>query len=103
LDEFIDDSRARQRNIVYALFWNDAFFWNGALHPSLVQTITAWILGLSFAAHASLLVVLAFPELQGADHSRFGFELFILIAVAFCLVGIRIFRNGFPRRPAASN
>ena len=53
LDEFIEESRARHRNIVFpGTVRNgrsvDAFFWNGSPNPSLFQRIAAWMVGLVF-------------------------------------------------------
>lgn len=53
LDKFIDETRASQRNIVFPDTVRkarsvDAFLWRGSPHPSLVQSIAAWIIGLVF-------------------------------------------------------
>jgi len=96
LDKFIDESSASQKNIVFpdtvrnarAL---DVFLWKGSPNPPLVQRIAAWMIGLGFMVIGLIFMAAAFtrerdqPWIPG------------LIAVPFVLLGMRIFRNGFPR------
>jgi hypothetical protein len=93
-DKFIDEIRARQRNIVFPdTVRNERplfdFFWNGAPDPPMVQRIGAWMAGL-FLVVTGLLAALSARD--GGNLLGLGTS---LISVG---VGIRIFRNGFPRR-----
>ena len=100
LDKLIDESRASQRNIVFPDTVRngravDVFLWRGSPNPPLVQRIGAWMLGLLFMGFG-----LAFLYLAREDRHGDGliFSLVVgLIALASFLVGVRIFRNGFPR------
>jgi hypothetical protein len=100
LDEFIEESRARQRNIVFPDTVRngrsvDAFFWNGSPDPPLVQRIAAWIFGLFFIG-----IGLALFSLVPGTRNRepIGAWFTTLISVLLVAAGIRVFRNGFPRR-----
>jgi hypothetical protein len=51
LDEFIEEAKGRQRNIVFPDTVRngravDVFFWRGSPAPTLVQRIAAWMFGL---------------------------------------------------------
>jgi hypothetical protein len=101
LDRFIDEVRARQRNIVFPDTVRngravDAFFWNGSPNPTLVQRIAAWIFGLVFMGSGLLFLPMA-AEVRDAEHSWIGAWVYTLIAVLFILGGIKVFRNGFAR------
>jgi hypothetical protein len=94
LDKFIDGVRARQRNIVFPdTVRNERplfdFFWNGAPDPPMVQRIGAWMAGL-FLVVAGLFAALSARD--GGNWLRLTTSL-----ISVCL-GIRIFRNGFPRK-----
>jgi hypothetical protein len=106
LDKFVDDVRARQRNIVFPDTARngrsvDAFFWNGSLNPPLVQRIAAWMFGLFFLALGLGFVGLAIAALR-QDDSWIESGIWALISLALVLIGIRVFRNGFPRRRRAA-
>ena len=102
LDKFIDEARASQRNIVFPDTVRnarsaDVFLWNGSPDPSLVQRIAAWIFGLAYMGIALEVFFLAVTR-----RVKDGFSIDIVILAAMSLsavlIGIRIFRNGFPRR-----
>lgn len=100
LDKFIDESRARQRNIVFPDTVRngrliDAFLWKGSPNPPFVQRIAAWMLGLLFVGMG--LAFLPLAALAPDEDSWFGYGAMMLISLFCVLVGIRIFRNGFPR------
>jgi len=103
LDNFIDETRARQRNIVFPDTVRnarsvDVFFWRGSPHPTVIQRIAAWMFGLAFIAAGIGLFWVAF-----LSRSSFANVLFaVSISVLSLFAGIRIFRNGFPR-PAPSS
>src|SRR5258706_4628449 len=98
LDNLIDESRASQRNIVFPDTVRnaravDVFLWMGSPNPPLVQRIAAWMIGLVFMLIGLIFLAAAFT-LEKDKPWIFG-----LIAVPLVLLGIRIFRNGFPRNP----
>ena len=74
----------------------DDFIWNGSPHPTLVQRIAAWMLGSVFMGCG-----LAFFAGAVKDRINEGFSASVVIEAAFALaialLGIRLFRNGFPR------
>jgi hypothetical protein len=101
-DEFIDESRARQRNIVFPDTVRnarsvDAFFWHGSPSPTLVQRIAAWMFGVVDIGCGLVFVTFAIHEAHASDRSWGVVGVFTLIALSFCLLGLRMFRNGFPR------
>ena len=101
LDDFLEDSRRRQRNVVFPDTLRnarsvDAFLWKGSPNPTLVQRVGAWVFGLTFIGLGACLVTLV-----GAVHSKGDWAgAFVLtsISAGAIAVGIRMFRNGFPRR-----
>ena len=93
-DKFIDEIRARQRNIVFPdTVRNERplfdFFWNGAHDPPMVQRIGARLFGLISVFSGLVIAALS----MRSDGEWLGLAI-SLITVG---VGIRIFRNGFPR------
>ena len=96
--EFAAEVRARQRNIVFPdtvinsrPVW--VLLWRGSAHPTLVQRIGAWLLGVMYVGIGVTVFELARQEgsrLQGA------------LALGLILLGLRIFRSGFPRRESSS-
>jgi hypothetical protein len=103
LDEFIDRARTSQRNTVFPDTVRnsrsvDAFLWRGSPNPSLVQRVGAWLFGLTEIGIGLCAIPLAIQGLHGEDHPWIAFAIFMLMATAMCLLGIRTFRNGFPRR-----
>ena len=102
LDRFIDDVRARQRNIVFPDTLRggrsvDAFLWNGSPNPSLVQRIAARVLGFLFVI-SGLMFLPFVATVRDEDGSWIGAWIIVLISASLVLAGIKIFRNGFPRR-----
>ena len=92
------ETRARQRNIVFPDTVRnarsaDVFLWRGSPNPSLVQRIAAWMIGLGFIGAGIECFWLAIV-------SRSSFA-DVLVSVSMSalgvIVGIKIFRNGFPR------
>ena len=101
LDKFIDESRSSQRNIVFPDTVRngravDVFFWRGSPAPTLVQRIAAWLFGLLFVAQGFLFGYFAFG-VGKKEHDVVGFVVIGLISLALMALGMRIFRNGFPR------
>ena len=101
LDKFIEETHASQRNIVFPDALRnarsaDAFLWRGSPNPPFVQRVGAWMFGLVFMGFGLLSFPLAVRILR-EDRSRFGFVITALIGISLVLIGIRIFRNGFPR------
>ena len=101
LDKFIDGYRWRQRNIVFPDTVRNArftyvFFWKGAPRPTLVQRIAALMYGLVLTGYG--LENLLWGVKERAEH---GFSIVNVytaaISVLSVLIGIRVFRNGFPR------
>lgn len=101
LDKLIDETRASQRNIVFPDAVRngravDVFLWKGSPNPPLVQRIGAWMFGLLFIGFGLTFWVIAKEDRHG-DGPIFALILG-LFGLAVLLVGIRVFRNGFPRR-----
>jgi hypothetical protein len=101
LDKFIDGVRASQRNIVFpdtvrnerALF---AFLWRGSPDPSLVQRIGAWLFGLMSIGFGAVYLWQARGDLSHKGWT--GFVLLpLVISLGLISVGVRTFRNGFPK------
>jgi hypothetical protein len=98
LDKFLDEAAARQRNID----WPDAqrnassvdkFLWRGSPNPKMVQRIAAWLFGATFIGFGVVFLSLATKEPSWGDRL-----LAVSMGLAFAGVGLRTFRNGFPRR-----
>src|SRR6185503_5589299 len=92
LDKFIDDVRARQRNIVFPDTLRggrsvDAFLWNGSSNPSLVQRIVAWVFGLMFVISGLTFLPLV-AEVRDKDGSWIGAWILVLISASSVFVGI---------------
>jgi hypothetical protein len=101
LGKFIEESNDRQRNIVFPDTVRntrsaDVFFWKGSSHPTLVQRIAAWMFGLAFMAAGMESLILAVKTRIDEGFS-FGVVFMAAFSLSFVLLGIRIFRNGFPR------
>jgi hypothetical protein len=101
LDNFIEETRASQRNIVFPDTVRnarsiDAFLWRGSPNPSLVQRIAAWMLGALFVCLGIAFFGVAIKE---RVETGFSFDVVFGVATSVCcvLLGARTFRNGFPR------
>jgi hypothetical protein len=101
LDKLIEETRASQQNIVFPDTVRngravDVFLWRGSPNPTPVQRIAAWMLGL-----LEMAMGLEFFALVVRDRIRDGFSVsivfFAIFAGAIVSVGVRTFRNGFPR------
>jgi hypothetical protein len=103
----VDEYVSRQRNIVFPDTVRngrsiDSFLWNGSPNPTRVQRIGAWtigmvemVFGLEFFAYA----------VQVRVKHGFSIEIVVLVTMSLLavLLGIRTFRNGFPRPPKPVN
>jgi hypothetical protein len=109
LDNFIDETRARQRNIVFPdTVRNErsviVLLWRGSPNPTLVQRIGAWIIGLWLVGMGMLFISFAIrPYVEAIDAVKKSEALpsmiFLMIfSVPYLVGGMRVFRNGFPRR-----
>jgi hypothetical protein len=103
LDKLIEETRSSQRNIVFPDTVRnarsvDVFLWRGSPDPTRVQRIAAWMFGLVFIGFG-----IEFFSFAVEERIKEGFSIGVVVMVAFALssvlIGIRIFRNGFPRRP----
>jgi hypothetical protein len=101
LDKFIDETRASQENIVFPDTVRngrsvDVFLWRGSPNPTPVQRIGAWMFGLVFIGFG-----LEFLGVAVRERVKYGFSIDVVIMVfmslMFALLGLRTFRNGFPR------
>ena len=98
LDNFVDETRARQRNIVFPDTVRntrsvDVFLWRGSRHPTIVQRIAAWMFGLAlFGAGTEM-----FFQIFVSPSSFFEVVLMVSISFVCAFAGIKIFRNGFSR------
>jgi hypothetical protein len=68
-------------------------FWKGYAKPPIIQRIAAWLIGLWLIGLALGFFYIAVREEQGSL-SRAVFGTF---TIGSGLVGVKIFRNGFPR------
>lgn len=92
---FIDQIGLKQRNICWPeTLANgrsvDAFLWKGALHPTVVQRIGAWLFGLTFFGMGLVMLSMA------REHRSLPS---ILFSYLFILLGVKVFRNGFRKQP----
>jgi hypothetical protein len=108
LGEFIDETRASQRNIVFPDTARngrsvDAFLWRGVPNPTTVQRIGAWIWGVVLIGCGLSMLFFA-SEIIHAEHKEFGDWLAYPICLGFSgftlLWGARILRNFWPKREA---
>src|SRR5882762_6834178 len=102
LDKFIDETRASQQNIVFPDTVRngrsvDAFLWRGSPNPTPVQRIGAWMFGLVFMVCGVESFVIAVKE-RVEDGFSIDVVMMVFISLLFALLGLRTFRNGFPRR-----
>ena len=81
----------------------DAFLWRGSSNPPLVQRIAAWMFGIMFMGFGLVLLGMATKGIH--EDGVVSFLVVGLISLGSFLVGVKIFRNGFPRiqKPAGSN
>jgi hypothetical protein len=98
LDSFIKERHDRQRNIVFPNIVRnagsvDAFLWRGSPHPTIVQRVAAWMIGLTLIGFGIQLFALIFLRASSIADAVFG----VVSSLLVVLLGIRTFRNGFPR------
>ena len=93
-ERFAEEVAAKQRN----LLWPDTlvnsksvdkFLFTGCANPSLLQRVGAWIFGLMFF----VLGVVSVEIGRQTDTSPYKF-----VGLLFVLLGVVVFRNGFPKR-----
>jgi hypothetical protein len=101
VDKYIEESRDRQRNIVFPDTVRnaravDVFLWRRSPNPTVVQRIGAWLFGSTWVGGGLALGMLA-SKAYSRDRDLLAFGAIAVIALFFFAVGIRIFRNGFPR------
>jgi hypothetical protein len=103
LDQFLEETKGRQRNIVFPDTVRngravDVFFWRGSPNPTLVQRFAAWMIGLFLIIQAVFMLSLTVQTRDPSTPRIVEIGLPALFAFAIALFGARIFRNGF-RRP----
>jgi hypothetical protein len=101
-DKLVDEFRARQQNIVFPDTVRngrlaDQFLWKGSPNPAMVQRIAAWMFGVVFMCGGLEFLYYAVTERVENGFSA-GIVMLAGISLAAVLLGIRVFRNGFPRR-----
>jgi uncharacterized membrane protein YidH (DUF202 family) len=80
------------------------FLWKGSPHPMLVQRIGAWLIGLWLMGIGMLFISFAIQEYVRAIGPVKKTEalpvifFLIILSVPYLVGGVRVFRNGFPRR-----
>jgi len=97
----IDEINSQQRNLQwYDILRNsrgiDDFFWWGSPHPTRVQRTAAWLCGLMEIGLGVEFLGLAIRDRHQTRLDRLTVAMATLILL---YVGIRTFRNGFPRVP----
>ena len=106
VNEFISETDSRQKNVMWPgpvvnASKVDAFLWHGSANPTFVQRIGAWIFGGQFLVVGLVLLWIAIHDSRFTADTTGRFFLSLLSLGALSL-GVRIFRNGFPKRSAAS-
>jgi hypothetical protein len=101
LDDFLEKSRQRQRNVVFPDTVRnarsvDAFLWKGSPNPTRVQRVGAWLFGITFIGLGACLI--AFVVVARSDGEWVAAFVMTSMSVGAIALGIRTFRNGFPRR-----
>jgi len=100
LDDFIKESRHRQRNVVFPDTVRnarsvDAFLWKGSPNPTRVQRVGARLFGLAFIGLGACLITFVGALRSGGDWV--GAFVLTSMSVGSIALGIRVFRNGFRR------
>ena len=100
LNEFLEEARQRQRNVVFPDTVRnarsvDAFLWKGSGNPTRVQRAGAWLFGLTFIGFGACLIT--FVGAARSDGEWVGAFVLTSMSVGVIALGIKIFRNGFPR------
>jgi hypothetical protein len=97
-ERLIEEIEAKQRNTVWPDTLEngrsvDAFLWKGSADAPLVQRIGAWIFGFTF-----MLLAVALIEVDRETTPDRKSIAFVILAVLFFGVGLKVFLNGFRRR-----
>jgi hypothetical protein len=100
-ETFIEELKASQQNLTWpSTLVNsrgaDTFILKGSPNPTVVQRIAAWLFGLFWMGLGS--VWFAGTVSTHNKHDKEGVWITTVIGVPCFLLGIWIFRNGFPRR-----
>src|SRR5262249_36765012 len=102
-EKFIEEVRAKQSNTV----WPDAllngrsvdeFLWKGSQNAPLVQRIGAGIFGLTFMLLGAGLI-----EIDREHTPDRKSLVFVIVGVAFVLVGLKVFVNAFRHKGRAES
>ena len=101
LDDYLEDSRNRQRNIVFPDTVRnarsvDAFLWKGSPNPTRVQSVGAWLFGVTFIGMGACFMTFVGEVWKEGDWV--GLFLVASVSVGTIAIGVRMLRNGFPRR-----
>ena len=93
---FVDTMRPKQRNTLWPDTMRnsrfvDVFLWRGTENPTTVQRIGAWLFGATFAG-----IGIAFFSMIPGSSAGDKWQL-VFLSWVFILLGIKIFRNGFPK------
>lgn len=72
----------------------DRFLWHGTENPTLRESIGAWLVALSYFAGGAMLL-----NLFARHRTEFPLAAGIcgVVTILVWLLGLRIFRNGFPK------
>src|SRR5712692_329360 len=94
LDKFIDESSARQKNIVFPDTVRnarsvDAFLWKGSRNPPVVQRIAAWMFGLIFIVLGFAMFFLTTKAWD--DGSWLGIGVTAIMSLSSVGIGLRVF------------
>jgi hypothetical protein len=71
----------------------DRFLWRGSPSPSMAQRFAAWFVGMTFIG-----LGIVFWAIARGDASWTARVFGAVIGLAPLVLGLKIFRNGFPRR-----
>ena len=101
LDDFLEESRQRQRNVVFPDTVRntrslDAFLWKGSPNPTRVQRVGARLFGITFIGLGGCLIT--FVDAGRSDGEWVTAFVLTSMSLGAIALGIRTFRNGFPRR-----
>jgi hypothetical protein len=100
LNDFLEEARQRQRNVVFPDTVRnarsvDAFLWKGSRNPTRAQRVGAWLFGLTFIGLGACLIT--FVGVARSDGEWVAAFVLASMSMGAVALGIKIFRNGFPR------
>jgi hypothetical protein len=98
LDDFLEESRKRQRNVVFPDTVRnarsvDAFLWKGLPNPTRAQRVGSWLFGRTFIGLGAFLIT--FVGAARSDGEWVAAFVLTFMSVGAIALGIRIFCNGF--------